>query len=597
LWLWSVAVFAAPSTISFSTYLGGSNDDDVRDVATDALGNIYLTGTVGSMNFPGLDAASLTNAGAGLRYVAKLDGNGRALQYVTVVGGGYADLHNDVTRGLQNGDRVEGLAVDSSGTAYVVAYASSTTFPATGGTYQRSGGKNLYKIDPAGQIVATFPLDPAIRSVRALALDRSNQIYLAGTAAPGLRTTTGVVYPTSAAIGPCLVKIDAASGNVAYATYLSQAGQRAFTVTTLPPFDRQTTPLAMAVDDTGRVHLTGQATSHFAPTPGAVDRGDHEHLQTFVAKLNPVATAFEFVARIGAHDSDRGTGIAVAPDGGIVVVGKTLDQTFPTVYAFQTAVPYQVGTSGVYEIGYVVRLTADGTAITASSQISAGSGNLTDYGADTVEPGPLRVALDPFGNIWIAGTTAPPRIVPTLDPLQSTSGGASEALVLKLQPDARRLLFSTTLGGAADDLALALTATPTGDIIVAGRTSSADYPAVNALQGGVGSPSKSFQSNAFITRLSAGAKPVDLAVSANPATAGQGLDLVARAASADEAGIVEFRTGAIVLGSAKVLGGTARLTVLLSPGVHALSARYRGPGLFDGYTSPVLYQVVNPACL
>ena len=590
------SVAHATAIIEFSTYLGGSNDDSIRDVGTDALGNIYVSGTVGSMNFPGLAASSVTNGGAGLRYVAKLDAQARAVQYVTVVGGGYADLYRDVTEGLQPGDRLEGFAVDASGYAYVAAYATSRDFPASGGVFVRNGARVLYKLDPAGRIAFEYALDPAIRSVRALAVDVAGNVYLAGTAATGLRTTPGVVYPTSAGVGPFLTKIDPAGPNVVYSTYLSQPGQRPFATSTLPPFDRLSTPLAIAVDAAGRVHVTGQATHYFAATPGAVDQGTNQDLQSFVARLNPAASAFDFVARIGGYGTDRGTGIAIAPDGAIVVVGKTLGQSYPTLAGFLNAIQYQAGTMGVYEAGYVVKLATDGKAILAASMIAAGSGSLGGVDGDTTEPAPLRVAIDSDGNIWIAGTTGPPRIVPVVDPLQPAQLGRNDALILKLSPSAGRQLFASTFGGTGDDAALAIAVAPGGGVIVAGKTSSPDFPATNALQGGLGWPSRSDQSNGFITRLGDATTPIALTSATNPANAGQSIDLVAVVAATGAGGNVEFRRAGVLVATMPLAGNGARLSTVLPPGVHAFTATYRGPGIHDGVQSSVFYEVVNPLC-
>ena len=486
------AELAAAPVISFSTYLGGSTNDRADDIALDGAGNIYVSGIVGSTNFPGVDSTAITNAGFGLIYVAKYTSDGSARLYSTIVGASYSNLFDDVTLGLKDGSRVSGFAVDATGAAYIPAYANSIAFPASGGTYQRTGGKYLYKLDANGQgIRYAFALDPAIKSVRAVAVDSSRHAYVTGVAGPGLATTPGVVYPDAATGGPFLLKVDPSGGSVVYATYLSQPGQRAYTPSSVDhaAYDFQTTPFALAVDATGNVFVTGQAGSHFGATSGAVDLGDTAHLHTFVVKLNSTATALQYVVRLGGIDADRGTGIAVAADGSVVVGGKTLDyRGFPTGNGFQNSVYFEPGVSIVErEIGYLVILSPDGGAVLSASKLSAAGGNLAFGAVSTVDLAPIRVAVDADGNIWASGQTRSTRSFPTVAPLQPAQRNG-DAFVMKAGPDGRNLLFASLLGGSGDDGGNALAVDRFGNVFVAGFTTSNDYPVVGAVQGSLGGP-------------------------------------------------------------------------------------------------------------
>jgi len=595
----STAACAAPA-ISFSTYLGGSTNDRADEIGVDAAGNVYVSGIVGSTNFPGINSAQVTNAGFGLVYVTKYAPNGGAPLYSAIIGASYPKLFDDVTQGLNDRSRVSGFAVDAAGAAYVAAYATSVAFPSNGGIYQRAGGKYLYKLDSSGQgIHYALALDPAITSVRAVAVDSTGHAYVTGVAGPGLATTPGVVYPDAASGGPFLIKVEPSGRSTVYATYLSQPDQRAYAPSSIDhaAFDVRTTPLAVTVDAIGNAFVTGQAGSHFGATPGAVDLGDTAHLHTFVAKLNPAGTALDYVVRLGGFDSDRGTGIAVAADGSAIVGGKTLDYSgFPTSNGFQTSVQFMPNVSiAEREIGYLVVLSPDGRAVRSASKLSAAGGNLAYGAVNTLDVAPVRVAIDADGNIWASGHTHPTRIFPTAAPLQPTPRGF-DAFVVKASPDGRQLLFASVLGGSGDDGGNALATDGYGNAFIAGYTASNDFPLAGAMQGSLGVPTNPYAVNAFVTMLTDATAPITLTTGANPAVAGQSLPLLATLGTPANHGSVDFHRGANVLGSAPVVAGAARLDVALAAGVHALTATYRGAGQLDGRTSPVVYEVINQLC-
>src|SRR5208282_6177165 len=102
------------ASLLYSTCLGGSFSDGGSGIAVDSSGNAYVTGTAGSSNFPTtLNAFQSTSVGTAQAFVAKLNpaASGPAsLLYSTYLGGSYVY------------DYGTGIAVDSSGNAYVTGY-------------------------------------------------------------------------------------------------------------------------------------------------------------------------------------------------------------------------------------------------------------------------------------------------------------------------------------------------------------------------------------------------------------------------------------------------------------------------------------------
>lgn len=154
----------------YSTYIGGSTEDQASAIALDAAGDAYITGATMSTDFPTTPGAyQLVNKAANAlgpnwtAFVTKMDPTGTKLIYSTYLGGSFLDL------GLA-------IAVDSSGSAYVTGQANSRDFPTTTGvfqttlpSYQSNPNQSAFvtKLNPSGTGLAystflggTFNVDP-----------------------------------------------------------------------------------------------------------------------------------------------------------------------------------------------------------------------------------------------------------------------------------------------------------------------------------------------------------------------------------------------------------------------------------------------------
>ncbi len=137
-----------PAVFVYAGYIGGSGIDAGFGIAVDSSGNAYVTGFTDSTEatFPVTVGPDLTyNGGSIDAFVAKVNAAGTALVYCGYIGGSGEDAGY-------------GIAVDSSGNAYVTGYTLSTqaTFPVTVGpdlTYNGdSGGGDAFvaKVNAAG---------------------------------------------------------------------------------------------------------------------------------------------------------------------------------------------------------------------------------------------------------------------------------------------------------------------------------------------------------------------------------------------------------------------------------------------------------------
>ena len=106
--------------LDYSTFLGGTGDDQGQGIAVDGSGRAYVTGRTDSANYPTTSGAfdRIFN-GEQDAFVTKLNASGSGLAYSTYLGGAFTD-------------EGQGIAVDGGGRAYVTGNTSSTDYPTTG---------------------------------------------------------------------------------------------------------------------------------------------------------------------------------------------------------------------------------------------------------------------------------------------------------------------------------------------------------------------------------------------------------------------------------------------------------------------------------
>jgi hypothetical protein len=118
----------------------------------------------------------------------------------------------------------------------------------------------------------------------------------------------------------------------------------------------------------------------------------------------------------------------------------------------------------------------------------------TDIPQDRFETG-HAVATDAAGSTYLTGETSPRQYndFPTMNPLQPSYGGnQSDAFITKLNPEGSALVFSTYFGGSGVDVGKAIHVDSAGNVFVAGNTTSANFPTVNAFQSSGGATPDAF---------------------------------------------------------------------------------------------------------
>lgn len=246
--------------------------------------------------------------------------------------------------------------------------------------------------------------------------------------------------------------------------------------------------VGIAVDSAGNAYITGRTlSSNFPGTNALPALGSSNRINggsdAFVTKLDAAGTAQDFVTYLGGNSINVGFGVAVDGSGNVIVAGATKSTAFPTLNAAQNT--FGGGSSDAF----VTKLNPAGDALIFSTYLG---GTGWDFAG--------RVALDPSGNIYVAGATSSSNFPTTSAWQVHNSGGLRDAFVTKLSPTGA-LMYSSYLGGSGLDEAAGIAVDSAGNAYVTGLTQSQDFPTLNALQA-----SNAGKIDAFVSKLnSAGA--------------------------------------------------------------------------------------------
>jgi hypothetical protein len=501
-------VNAAGSALVFSTYLGGSGDDRGYGIALDASGNIYLVGASQSADFPTTSNAFQTGyQGNGDAFVSKLNSTGSALTYSTFLGGTGVDRGNSIVvdssgnayitgftqssnfptqnpvqaiMGISGGsscgtapcsdafvtqlnpsgsglvystylggsgaDFGQGIALDTSGDAYVAGSTSSANFPAIVGAYQGSlvglaGNAFVAKVDPSNNpglaivppklnfgnqslsvrspvqtitIINAGTAALSITSITSSSTDFAETDNCVGTIAGGGGTCAINVTYTPSAVGSVtdeLTVTDNASGSPHTIT-LTGTGVTAATAVTVSP-----TSLTFANQNVGTVSaaqtvtITNTGTAVLSITQISVS-GDFSQTNTCSAKLNilnvgescAVSVAFAPAASgarsgsLSISDNATGSPQTVALSGtGLAVFSLSATSPATTVLIGSTSATFTISASAPSGFTGSVTLSCSSVATCAfsASPIFAGqSSTLTVSSLTASTPNPFNFTVN-----------------------------------------------------------------------------------------------------------------------------------------------------------------------------------------------------------
>lgn len=423
--------------LAYSTYLGGSNQDDSYGMTVDSSGNAFVAGSTWSVDFPvtgnSISAAPLEGY---KMFVSKLNPSGTALVYSTYIGG---------TSGYE---WATGIAVDSNGYAYITGVVSSADFPVTSNAYQTSYGSGavenaaLCKLSADGQslLYSTYLGGTVADEGYGIAVDAGENAFVTGyTSSSGFPTTSNAVQSTlRGSKGNAFVtRIDTTQSGTSSLVYSTFLGGTSTTI-----IETTEGGSAIAVDSQNNIYIAGTACSpDFPVTPNAFKMtGSADSCSAFLSQIDTTQSGSSgliystyFGGSASGSTFDIGYGLALDSSNKVYVSGSSTTSDFPT-------------TTGATN-------SATGKAFVAKFDITKSNANSLIYstligGSNGISNDAAAVvAVDFNGNAYLTGWTFGTDFPITPEASQSTLGGGASTFLTVVNEDASRILYSTYWGG------------------------------------------------------------------------------------------------------------------------------------------------------
>lgn len=376
------------SSLVYSTYLGGSNEEYNSFLTIDSAGEVYIAGTTYSEDFPVTSGAYQTtvsesqfNYYGSYGYITKLSADGSSLVFSTYLAGNTVPNYTYCSYQCEPETNISGVVLDGDGNVLVAGNTDTVNFPTTSGAYQTTFNPStsygyattgfISKFSSSGSLSystyfsSTSTSSYSYLNVTGLAVDNTGAAYITGET-PGdgtLPVTTGTLCDYGTYGSSCgeifAAKFDPTLATLDYSTYV-------------PP--NNTSPQKIAVDANGNAYVLGYAYGASDGTFPMVNTLEPfvSSENVFLAEIDPSASSVLFSTYLGADNSDEGEGLALDSKGAIYVAGQTSSTYFPvTQGAFQN-------TFGGSNDGFIVKIAPDsapGVSITP---------NLLQYAVRTV---------------------------------------------------------------------------------------------------------------------------------------------------------------------------------------------------------------------
>lgn len=311
------ALSAGGANLLFSTYLGGSGEDEAMRLAVGTDGSVFAAGWTESGDFPATAGAFQTVRGGSFDgFVARLRSTGSSLVYAAYLGGSETD-------------ECHAIAVDDANAAYVTGRTLSADFPTTAGAFEDTPpqGANAFaaKLNAAGTDLryGTYLGGRGDDEGWAIAVNDSGRAFVAGaTDSRDFPISLGADGLFGGGTDAFLTRLSPTGARAEYSTYYGGAG------------DEWPYSLRLAADQF--VVMAGLTESINLSTTSPGISGSRSGLSDgFVAAYSGIAktgtvAAFALSTYVGGSGRDQAFDALIDPYANLYVAGETASSNFPT---------------------------------------------------------------------------------------------------------------------------------------------------------------------------------------------------------------------------------------------------------------------------
>jgi RHS repeat-associated protein len=355
-------------------------------------------------------------------------------------------------------EQAMGIAVDTSGNAYLTGVTTSPDFPVSPGGYDTTYGGTYDDVFVArvnslgtGLVYATYVGGAEEDYGYGIAVDLAGNAYVVGaTESSEFPVTSGALDTSYNGNRDAFVlKLNPDGTDLIYGTFLGS--------------EHDDVGLDVAVDSSGAATLTGTiyaSGTGFPVTTGSFDTTyNGGHSDAFVTRILPDGSGLAYSGYLGGEDADDGLAITLDGDGNAYVAGATWSDLFPvTEGVFDTS----LSDSWIWDgDAFIAEVNSDGRALLHASY----------FGGDGYEWG-HAVAVDSSGSPYLAGYTDSPSIPVTAGAFDETYNGSYDAFAARIAVDWSHLEYATYLGGPGYDDARDILVSSLGFAYLTGSASS-----------------------------------------------------------------------------------------------------------------------------
>ena len=472
----------------YSTYFGGSGNDEINGIALDNLGNVVVAGGTSSPNFPYTKGAYDTTENSGTdAFIAKFDKSTTTLLYSTFIGGG-------------SDEKANAVALDGSNNIFICGVTNSSNLPTSGWKTDYAGLTDAFiaMVSANGKTLnyCTYAGGKSDDQALAIAINPKGEACVAGeTNSNNFPTVNAYKRNYIGLYDAFILKLKASGANVSFSTYFGGSGNdRAYAVGC-----DQTGNYIYAAGVTGTgFGLNGTYPSGWQSPYNNTFNATGNFTDGWVAKMSDETGIFSdmnnhYITYIGANKNDEVRALTVLKDGSCIVTGQTqggpgVKNNFPT-NASNTV------NKGGYDV-FVSKLKYDGTELLASTMFG-GSGDECGVGISVSSSS---------SEIFVAGQTTSQdfqmsELSPPLLPAQANLKGAKDAFLARVPIGLEKVGYATYFGGRNDEGATSVVATARGDAYIAGNTNSDNLTVIeNEYQSAIGGGQ-----DGFISKVAFGA--------------------------------------------------------------------------------------------